>query len=232
MYKFIFLVHTENRGEKMEGRRIKKSVIYGMYAVAFLLILGSIYLMEMSSESSFKEEEVPLTYVSKSIFDDTLSVIAPTVHPEEKFMKPFIGENVTIEKNFYNQEDESKTQENAIIYYENTYMQSSGISYRGKEAFDVVAVFKGKVTSVTEDDLLGKIVQITHDNGLISVYQSLSDVKVNVNDIVEKGSVIAKSGKANLFKDIEHGLYFEIINDGKNINPTLCYDRSISEIKG
>lgn len=216
----------------MEGRRIKKSVIYTMYAIAFLLILGSIYLMEMSSEASFKKEETPLTYVSKSIFDDTLSVISPVVNTEEKLIKPFVSDKVEIYKNFYNYEDESTNQENAIIYYENTYMQSSGISYTAPEIFDVVAVTKGVVTSVAEDDLLGSIVQITHDNGLISVYQSLSDIKVKVNDNVEKGTVIAKSGKSNLFKDVENGLYFEVISNSKNINPLLCYDRTISEIKG
>lgn len=216
----------------MEGRRVKKSVIYTMYVIAILLILGSIYLMEMNSKESFKEEETPNTYVSKSIFDETLDVIAPIVNTEEKLIKPFTNEKVEISKNFYSYDDESANQENAIIYYENTYMQSSGISYSSTETFDVLAVLKGTVTSVSEDELLGSIVQITHDNGLISVYQSLSGIKVKVNDVVEKGTVIATSGKSNLFKDIENGLYFEIISNGKNINPILCYDRTISEIKG
>jgi len=215
----------------MEGRRIKKSVIYTVYVIAILLILGSIYLMEMNSKSSFKKEEVPNTYVSKSIFDETLDVIAPIVNTEEKLIKPFTNETVEINKNFYSYDDE-ETQETAIIYYENTYMQSSGILYSNKEQFDVLAVLKGTVTSVTEDELLGSIVQITHDNGLVSVYQSLSNIKVKVNDVVEKGTSIATSGKSNLFKDVENGLYFEIISNGKNINPILCYDRTISEIKG
>lgn len=216
----------------MEGRRIKTSVIYVVYAIAILLILGSIYLMESNSEESFKKEDTPLTYVSKSIFDETLTVVSPITNTEEKLIKPFMSEKVEINKNFYSYEDESENQKNSIIYYENTYMQSSGISYKSTENFDVLAVIKGKVTSVLEDELLGSIVQITHENGLISTYQSLSDIRVKVNDQVEKGTVIAKSGKSNLFKDVENGLYFEIISNGKNINPILCYDRTISEIKG
>ena len=216
----------------MEGRRIKKSVIYVMYVIAILLILSSIYLMELNSEASFKKEETPLTYVSKSIFDETLSVISPITNTEEKLIKPFISDKVEINKNFYSYEDENENQKNSIIYYENTYMQSSGISYKSAESFDVLAVIRGTVTSVLEDELLGSIVQITHENGLISVYQSLSDIKVKVNDQIEKGTVIAKSGKSNLFKDVENGLYFEVISNGKNINPNLCYDRTISEIKG
>lgn len=216
----------------MEGRRIKKSVIYVVYVIAILLILSSIYLMELNSEASFKKEETPLTYVSKSIFDETLSVVSPITNTEEKLIKPFISDKVEVNKNFYSYEDEIKNQENAIIYYENTYMQSSGISYKSIEPFDVLAVIRGTVTSVLEDELLGSIVQITHENGLISVYQSLSDIRVKVNDQVEKGTVIAKSGKSNLFKEVENGLYFEVISNGKNINPVLCYDRTISEIKG
>lgn len=215
----------------MEGRRIKKSVIYGMYAIAITLVLGSIYLMESNSNKTFENEEVPNTYVSKSILDETLSVVAP-VNTEEKVIKPFVSDKVQVAKNFYDAEGESKVQENSIIYYENTYMQSTGMMYSSKEKFDVVAVYNGTVVSVTEDELLGNIVQIEHDNGLSSIYQSLSDVKVKVNDIVEKGSIIAGSGSSNLFKNIENGLYFEIVNDSKNINPLLCYDRTISEIKG
>jgi stage II sporulation protein Q len=215
----------------MEGRRIKKSVIYAMYVVAFLLVLGAIYLMEWNTNKSFQDEEVPLTYVSKTIFDETLSVVSP-VNTEEKLIKPFVSDKVEIKKSFYDYNADSSAQENAIIYYENTYMQSTGIAYSGSEKFDIVAVLKGTVTAVTEDELLGNIIQIQHDNGLTSVYQSVSDVKVKVNDVVEKGTVIATSGTSNLFKDIENQLYFEIIMDGKNVNPQLCYEKTISEIKG
>ncbi len=215
----------------MEGRRIKKSVIYGMYVIAFGLVLGSIYLMESNSNKSFEDEEIPNTYVSKSIFDETLSVVAP-VNTEEKVIKPFMSDKVQVKKNFYELEGDTKLQENSIIYYENTYMQSTGVMYGSDEKFDVVAIYKGTVTSVTEDELLGNIIQIKHENGLSSLYQSLSDIKVKVNDVVEKGSIIASSGTSNLFKDIENGLYFEIISDSKNINPNLCYDRTISEIRG
>lgn len=215
----------------MEGRKIKKSVVYAMYLIAFVLVLGSIYLMELSSSANFQDEELPLTYVSKSIFDETLNVVAP-VETSDKVIQPFTSDKVKVKKSFYDYTGESTSQENAIIYYENTYMQSTGIAYTGSEAFDVVAISDGTVISVTEDELLGNIVQIKHDNGLISVYQCVKDVNVSVNDVVKKGDVIAQSGISNLFPDDENQLYFEIIMDGKNINPSLCYDRTISEIKG
>lgn len=216
----------------MEGRRIKKSVIYTMYFIAFALILTSIYLMEMSSKRSFESEEIPNTYVSRSIFDHTISVISPNVVTENKVLKPYVDEKVEIKKNFYDASADEATQKNSIIYYENTYMQSSGIAYASSEAFNVVAVMKGTVTAVTQDDLLGNIIQITHENGLVSIYEGVSEVTVKVNDTVEAGTVIAKSGTSNLLKDLENQLYFEMILEGKNVNPLLCFDRTLSEIKG
>jgi stage II sporulation protein Q len=215
----------------MEGRRLKRPVVYTIYTVAFIFVLSVLYIMSINSKESFKTEELPLTYVSKIIFNDTLSVISETTL-ESKFIKPYTTDKVTIKKNFYDSKDESKDQENALIYYENTYMQSTGIFYESEEEFDIVATFKGTVTAVKEDELLGNIIQITHDNGLVSLYENISDIKVSVNDTVESGTVIAKSGTSNLFKDTTNGLYYELMNDGVNINPLLSYDKTIAEIKG
>lgn len=214
----------------MEGRKIKNSVIYTLYIVSFLLILASIYLMEISSTTSLESEDSPYRYVSKSIFDNTLSVVSQ--EKNFKFIKPFVSEDVKIKKTYYDKDDEEKEQENAIIYYENTYMQSTGILYTSSSSFDVKAVYDGKVISVKEDDLLGNVIEIEHDDGIKSLYQSLNDVKVKEGDIVKQGDIIATSGVSNLFKDEENALYFEIINDDYNINPLLCYEKTISEIKG
>ena len=214
----------------MEGRKIKDSVIYGIYIVSFLLIMASIYLMGISSNNSLQSEESPYKYVSKSIFDNTLSVVSQTKN--FKFIKPFTSSDVTVKKTYYSKDDDEKNQENAIIYYENTYMQSTGILYTSKSNFDVVAIYDGTVTSVKEDDLLGNTIEIKHEDGMTSLYQSLNEVKVKENDSVKQGDIIASSGVSNLFKDEENALYFEIVNDGKNINPLLCYDKTISKIKG
>lgn len=214
----------------MEGRRLKRPVVYAMYAVVFALVLAALYVMSMNVNKTFKQDELPLTYVSKVIFDDTLSVIRETNTDEQVFLKPFVEENVKVNKKFYDYTEESG--QDGIIYYENTYMQSTGVEYSHTQPFEVVATYAGTVTAVSEDELLGNIVQITHENGFVSNYESVSDVKVKVNDVVEAGTVIAKSGNSNLFKDVENGLYYELVLDGKNINPLLSYDRTIAEIKG
>ena len=101
-------------------------------------------------------------------------------------------ENVKLAKPFYNYEDEEKSQEDAIIYYEGTYIQNSGVDYGYENVFDVVSILDGTVISVEENDIVGTTVSIRHSNDLISVYQSLSDVIVKKDDKVIQGQIIAK----------------------------------------
>ena len=116
--------------------------------------------------------------------------------------------------------------------YEDTYMQSSGVSYGGVDNFDVVAILDGTVISVEKDDILGNVVQIQHSNDLISVYQSLKDVKVKLNDTVKQGTVIGSAGESNIDKSLGNHLYFELINKNSIVNPELYFDKLLSEIQG
>ena len=109
-------------------------------------------------------------------------------------------------------------------------MQSSGITYGYSESFDVVSILDGKVITVKQDELLGNIVEIEHNNGIISIYQSLDSVNVKVNDTIKQGTIIGKSGKNNLNKTTEYCLYFEMIVNGNLVNPNNYYDKTVDEI--
>ena len=47
---------------------------------------------------------------------------------------------------------------------------------------------------------------------------------------VLKSQVIAKSSTSNISKDLGNHLYFELIVDGKCVNPEDYYDKSINEL--
>ena len=133
-------------------------------------------------------------------------------------------------KNYYDYQGNAESQIESILYHENTYLQNSGISYGGKDNFDVVAILDGKVVSVKEDSLLGKIVELEHSNGMISVYQSLSEVIVAEGDSITGGAKIGTSGTNNIAKDLGSHLDFELIIKGETVNPESYYDKSVSEI--
>ena len=202
----------------MESRRIKKSAVYAIYSIGIIALIGTIYLIETSiAKDSFKENDDNYGYVSKTIFDETVPVMNEANGVQ--LIRPYTDEKVKIVKNYYDYKGEEETQKNSIFFHEDTYMQSTGVSYGGVDNFDVVAVLDGTVTSVREDELLGNIVEIKHNNNLISVYQSLKDVSVKKDDKVSQGQPIAKAGTSNIDTSLKNHVYFELIQDGKVINP-------------
>ena len=94
----------------------------------------------------------------------------------DSFSKPYVSEKVNIKSGFYSKDYEDETQEKALIFYQNTYMPSSGTMYASSENFDVVAVYDGKIKSIKTDEILGNVVEISHSDNLTTIYYSLKDV--------------------------------------------------------
>lgn len=120
--------------------------------------------------------------------------------------------------------DETASQEEraaALLQYGNEITPHMGISIgTGDDAvFDVTAALSGKVTRVEQHPLVGNLVEITHDNGLVTVYQSLNNVQVSVNDEVKQGQVIAQAGRNELERDLGVHVHFEVRENGQPLNP-------------
>ncbi len=215
----------------MENRKLKKEVVYGIYVGIALIILSVIYYADLSNRSF--EESKPnddYTYVSKLFNSGVQSVVQTTSAPT--LVRPYTAGEVKIIKSFYDYKGEEESQKNSIINYETTYIQNNGIIYGGiNETFDVVCVLDGEVTSVKDDNLLGKTVTIKHESNIITTYQSLGEVTVKEGDQISQGTVIGTAGESNLEKDLGKHVLFEMNVEGKYINPENYYNKQISEIK-
>ena len=64
----------------------------------------------------------------------------------------------------------------------------------------------------------------------MSIYGSLKNVIVIEGDIINKQDRIGESGKNNLSKDLGDHLHFELIVNGKNINPEKSYSKTLEEL--
>lgn len=206
-------------------RRLKKSVLYTLVGLGCLGFIGLIYGIE-SAILKNNEKDEDLVYVSKTILSDVVPVLGET----SKIIKPYVNEEVKIYKTFYQKDGNEEEQKNAIIEYGNTYLQSSGICYSSDKEFDVVAIMDGTVIDVKEDELLGKVIEIRHNNNVISTYQGLSEVSVEKDMQVKSGDMIGVSGTSNIFKDAGSHLYFELAVNGKLVNPNDYYDKTLGEI--
>ena len=211
----------------MNKRNLKLLVVPAIYTLAIFVFGTSMYLIQKAVNSSRFESNEDMEYVDKEIVTDNEYI--PVIVPENTILKPFINNSVTINKPFYDYNGETKDQEKSLIIYKDTYMQNSGVDYKYTESFDVVSILDGTVIDVTENEVLGKTIKIRHDNDLISLYQCLSEVSVKKDDTILRGQVIGKSGTCELY-NTDYNLHFELLYQGKNINPETSYNKTISEL--
>lgn len=206
----------------MTQRKVKKSVVNALY------IFSAVLLVSLFTISEYKLGHKPekQDYVNKTIFQNEIPVVAQ----QEKLIRPYVDNAVQIATNYYDTKDEEETQKNSLIFYENTYLKSTGIDYKIDYDFDVVSVLDGVVITVREDQILGKLIEIKHKDNIISTYQSLSEIYVNVGDEVKQGTLIGKSGTSNLQKDMGSHLHFELMIDSKNVDPEEYYDKELVEL--
>ena len=208
-------------------RQLKKSVIYSLYLLSFSLLISGVAILGIFAKKVSQNNDY-YEYVSKGILDYEERV--PVVNTNLKIVRPYTDSDVKIIKSFYDYKSDSTAQENSLIYYQGTYMQSSGISYSSGETFDVFAIYDGKVKDIKEDTILGNVITIEHGNGLISVYQSVDEMTVTVGDSVVGGQLIAKSSTSNISTELGNHLYFELILDGVSVNPENYYGKLINEL--
>ena len=208
-------------------KNTKRIIIYSLYGVICMTFLTSILFVKkyMNKPLNKSNLNVEIKPVNNTKIDDK---IIPVFNDDNLISKPF-KDDIEVVISFYNSKEETENQENSLIYYENTYMKSTGIYYRSDKEFDILSIYDGKVVEIKEDNLLGNVVRIDYGNNIIGVYECIDSIKVKVGDNVSKGDIIGKSSTCKVFND-SNGLYFELIHNGININPELYYFKKIEEL--
>ena len=186
------------------------------------------YLVRNIFSKNMDSKENETKYVDNGITD--VDTVIPVISTSIGIIRPYTNSEVKLVNSFYNYQADAESQQNSILYYENTYMQNSGVDYAMDSEFDIVSILDGTVIKVEENDILGTIVEIRHTNDLISVYQSLKDVTVKVDDKVIQGQIIAKSGTSNINTSLTNHLHFELYHKGTVVNPEEYYDKLLEDL--
>lgn len=209
----------------MKERKLKKFVKPLGYALGVTGLLLSFSLIQTTEDMSVSGISDNYEYVNSSIMTSNI----PVISQEAIVMKPYVSDKVEISKKFYDKDATDKEKEESLIYYDDTYIQNSGVLYKSQEEFNAVSILDGTVISVSKDEVLGNIVQVKHENNIISVYQGLSEVFVSKDQLIKQGEAIGKSGKLELEETLENALLFELIKDSKYVNPLNYFDKKVSE---
>lgn len=213
----------------MKKRKLKGFVLPTVYILVISLLFVSISFIGNALQNQFKYD----SDLSVNALDDTVTPVIKDEESQEqvKIVKPFTSTAVGISKSYYDMQDDEQKQEESLVYYEQTYLQNSGVLYSSKEVFDVLSVLDGTVTNIFEDEILGNVVEITHNTNLKSLYYSLSEITVKKDDLVKSGQTIGKSGDNLLDDESENCLLLEVYYNGKTIDPEDFYNMNNDELQ-
>ena len=199
-----------------------------IYVGIIIIMILSVTLV-VSGVKSYLQDKPDYDYTLDNVFE---SDIIPVVKSENNIIiRPYLNDNVKIDKYFYDYKSkDSKKQESSLIKYKNTYIQNKGVDYVCDESFDILAVLDGEVTSIEDNEIYGKVLTITHNENLKTIYSNISDILVSPGYKVSNGEIIAESNisYANNKKSL---LHFEMYYKDKPIDPESVYTLSIDELE-
>lgn len=195
----------------------KVKILYG--AVIAVLCISAIVVGIVSVASKKKDKtptedtKPPLTDVTPPDTDEPEDT--PPVEEKPKatsFVSPLVG---TVAK-------EHSLEMPVFSATLNEWRMHTGIDIAADEGAEVYAAAGGEVTKVYYDNYYGNSVEITHPDGIVSVYANLDadTINVKVGDTLSVGARIGKIGDTSLTElaDEAH-LHFAVKVNGTNVNP-------------
>ncbi len=231
------LKQTEDHAEQSAWKKFlaKKWAFPAMYMGAAVIILGLMWTYQQGIGQPGPADEDPglvtgvdglLESNEDSEYPDALPV---TGHSEEMKWPVANYSEMMVVRPFYDKDGSVESRQAAVIHYDDMYLPSTGISLAAEngESFDVLAAMSGTVTRVEQNaPLVGQLVEITHENGLKTIYSSLDNIEVELNEQVEQGQVIAQAGRNELERDLGVHLHFEVTENGEPVNPNELIEQS------
>ena len=127
--------------------KLKPFVMPTIYGIVTISLAASLFLLG----NNILKEKVPVTYITSSTL---IEDVEPVIKEAKKITRPYVEEDVKILQNFYDKTSDKKVQENSLIFYENTYLQNSGIDYGKEKVFDVYSIYDGIIVNIEENDRL------------------------------------------------------------------------------
>ncbi|RUS49192.1 M23 family metallopeptidase [Cohnella sp. AR92] len=201
----------------------KRWVFPAVYMAAAAIIVTILWLngaggkedpqKPVSGQPSIGSEEAGATNSQESV---------EAAVPGESLKLPYQdSKDMVVKLPYYNENGSAEERQAAVVEYDNQFTAHSGLDYARKDGktFEVLAALSGKVTVAEKSPINGYEVQIEHASGLKTVYQSLTDLKVQVGDEVKQGDVIAMADRSEMEKDEGIHLHFEALSNGQSIDP-------------
>ncbi|QHA93791.1 M23 family metallopeptidase [Bacillus sp. N1-1] len=218
---------SASKWQKLARKRwIYPAVYLGFAAIVLATVLWMQGGQENAKDLSGIDEE-------RSAFD-TNEESVPVLGDSEVFKVPASEDSgVFVQKQFYDTSASTEEQQAALVFYNNTYYQNAGIDYAKEDgaSFDVKAAMSGKVVKATNDQLLGNVVHLEHNDGVVTVYESLEALDVEQGDTVKQGDKLGTAGTNTFDTDAGVHVHFEVRKDDVPVNPLDVLNQPSSAVE-
>lgn len=207
----------------------KRWVFPAIYLTSAAVILAGVLWFQQSKDVQPKDEYQYGQEGTSSKQEESI----PVNETVEHIAMPVLDPNaVEIKTPFYDYAASKEEQEAALVFYNNTYHPNRGIDLVMKDnrSFDVTASLSGTVAKAEKDPILGYVVEIDHNNGVFTVYQSLASVEVKAGDAVKQGQIIGKAGQSAFNKEAGTHVHFEIRKNDQPVNPLDYVDKPVTSL--
>lgn len=195
-----------------------------LYLGCAAVIVSAVVVLQNPGDKDVASDKDDLTFEQNQTdwAQDPSEEVTEVNQSVEKMAMPVVDPNaIVINRSFYDQNASAEEQQDALIVVNQNYYPNQGIDIvqDGESSFEVLAAMSGTVTVVQEDPFIGNAIEIEHADGLVTKYNSIEDITVQVGDDVNQGQPIAMSGTSELNVEAETHLHFEVYEDNVAVNP-------------
>lgn len=220
------VVSSSSRPSAWKRFFAKRWVFPAMYMAAAAIIVTILWLNASSGTSGKPKDEASTAGVQQEVGADGQTAEDPDALPVaasgETLAWPVTNRDaMTVAVPYYNQNGTEEEQAAAMVQYDNKFVPHTAIDLASKDgkAFDVKAAMSGEVTVAEQTPQNGYEINIKHPNGLVTVYQSLAELKVKVGDSVKQGDVLGTAGVSELEKNEGVHVHFAVKSNSQTVDP-------------
>lgn len=231
---------TPNKGSvqaKLKRLMKKRWALPAVYLTLAAVMLTTFLWISATSDNLTKDQRESEFNIDNLDLDGPLANddedAVPVTAANEVFQMPVLDANeVTVVGTFFDYEASAEEKQESLIRYNNYFYQNKGIDISSEkgESFDVVAAMSGTVIKAEEDALFGEVVHIEHDKDIVTIYQSLEGMLVEVGQTVKQGDVIARAGRNLYNSDAGVHVHFEVRKDNVPVNPLTYLDQPLTSL--
>ena len=220
---------TNSKWKKLLG---KKWTFPAIYMTVAALILTLMWWYQGGQNAQLTKEDLGLQQTINEEVAQNEEAVPVTAQTEQMMWPVQNADKAEVKMEFFDLTRTEEEMQKAIVKFQNEIWPHTGIDIVSKDnsTLTIVAALSGEVVRAEKDPVVGYMVDIKHENGLVTNYSSLSELKVAKGDKVSQGQILGAAGRNIFEKEQGIHLHFEVRNNNETLSPTAFFGQDASQV--